>query len=403
MKYPIEVREAMALLSANGDEAYIVGGCLRNMLMGKQPHDWDMTTSALPCQTAEVFRSKGYSVIETGIKHGTVTVLINRLPIEITTFRVDGEYSDSRHPDNVSFTPSLEEDLARRDFTVNAMAYSEKSGLVDLYNGKKDLSDMLLRAVGDASKRFKEDALRILRAFRFSAEHGFSIEENTKKAIIEGKEGLINISRERIYAELYRALLGDYAEKAISALIECGLLPFIFAEYKDEATPVADIIGKLPKNIGTRLAALIWPLGREKAESALASLKMSNQDKKAVKNTLEAAVFLKSTPVRTEEEARLFIAHFPLNFSDSTMLASLLGDCSKASQMLIEKAAKSDFPKSVGELAIGGAEIISLGANGRETGEVLSFLLERAILDPKQNNKNNLKKLALKYISERKK
>ena len=145
MNYPWQVGKIFEIFEKNGFESYTVGGCLRNMLMGKEPNDWDMTTSALPKETLEIFSSLGYHVIETGMKHGTVTVIIDGLPIEITTFRIDGEYSDSRYPDKVTFTRSLTEDLARRDFTVNAMAYSDKTGLVDLYGGKEDLNAGLLR------------------------------------------------------------------------------------------------------------------------------------------------------------------------------------------------------------------------------------------------------------------
>ena len=402
MKYPFEVKTAIEMLEAAGFEAYIVGGCLRNILMGKKPHDWDMTTSALPEETSKIFRSSGYPVIETGLKHGTVTAIINGVPLEITTFRIDGEYTDSRHPDSVIFTRSLADDLARRDFTVNAMAYSEKTGLIDLYGGKDDLADKLLRAVGDPERRFTEDALRMLRAFRFSAEHGFKIEAETRKAIIKCRGGLSDISRERIYSELYRTLTGDFASISASELIDCGLMPFIFFGYDDSIKPSTEILDNLTKNIAPRLACLIMNFPAEKAEKALISLKMSNADKGAVKSILSAVDLLKNEPFGDALSARRFIRRFAQNGSDAIALADLCGIDVEGSKKAVEDALSADFPKSIGDLAIGGSEVIALGASGKLIGEILSFLLEKTTDDPSLNTFKKLTELAEQYIWENK-
>ena len=191
MKIPDYVRAVMDVLSHNGFEVYAVGGCVRDSLLLKEPHDFDLTTSANPQQMKEAFC--GFSVIETGISHGTLTVRSGGQNVEVTTFRTDGKYTDHRRPDSVSFTTSLKEDLSRRDFTVNALAYNDERGLVDLFGGQDDLEKRIVRCVGEPDRRFEEDALRILRALRFSAKLGFSIEQKTAQSMIKKRELLKSI------------------------------------------------------------------------------------------------------------------------------------------------------------------------------------------------------------------
>ena len=179
IQIPAAAQEIVEKLCEHGYEAYLVGGCVRDMLLGREPGDWDITTSAKPEEVKAVFRR----TVDTGIKHGTVTVMMGKEGYEVTTFRIDGDYTDGRHPDSVTFTPDLIEDLKRRDFTINAMAYNRDRGLVDAFGGRKDLEDGVIRCVGAAEERFTEDALRILRAIRFSAQLGFEIEEHTENAI----------------------------------------------------------------------------------------------------------------------------------------------------------------------------------------------------------------------------
>lgn len=204
---PENVQLILERLNKCGFESYIVGGCVRDSLLGIVPHDWDITTDALPEQIISCFSE--YKIIETGIKHGTVAVVINKDVYEITTFRIDGEYKDCRHPENVNFSDKLEYDLARRDFTINAMAYNEKNGLIDLYGGVNDLKFKAVRCVGDPDKRFKEDSLRILRALRFASVYDFTVEINTANAIFENAKLLNKISVERIAVEFNKLLCGS--------------------------------------------------------------------------------------------------------------------------------------------------------------------------------------------------
>ena len=216
ISYPATVADVLARLVAAGEEAYIVGGSLRDALLGLPAHDFDIATSALPEKTLSVFSDE--RVIETGLKHGTVTVILSGEPIEITTFRRDGDYTDGRHPDTVSFTDRITEDLSRRDFTVNAMAYHPDRGLVDPFGGQDDLASRTLRAVREPTLRFSEDALRILRAFRFAAQLGFKIEEETRNALRSEAYRLKNISRERISSEFCRLVAAKGAHSVLKML-----------------------------------------------------------------------------------------------------------------------------------------------------------------------------------------
>ena len=213
LKISTNASRVIEMLNNAGYEAYIVGGCVRDMVMGNIAHDYDITTSALPQETKAVFENE--KLIETGLKHGTVTVVLNGEPLEITTYRIDGDYVDNRHPKSVAFTRKLEEDLARRDFTMNALVYNEKEGVLDYFGGKADIENKIIRAIGDPKKRFTEDALRILRAIRFSSVLGFTIEESTKKAMISCKHLLHNISPERIAVEINKFVLGKNVKNAI--------------------------------------------------------------------------------------------------------------------------------------------------------------------------------------------
>ncbi len=213
IKLPETIKFVLSKLEKNGFSAYAVGGAVRDYILGNPANDWDVTTSALPDETEKVF--SGFKVIKTGIKHGTVTVIVNGCPVEITTFRKESGYTDNRHPDNVEFVSDLAEDLKRRDFTVNSLAYNEKEGLIDLYGGLSDLKNEIIRTVGDPRERFSEDALRILRAVRFSSKLGFTIEEKTYAAAKELKENLKNVSAERIFSEFTKTLCGKNVKNAL--------------------------------------------------------------------------------------------------------------------------------------------------------------------------------------------
>lgn len=233
MDMPKNVDTAINLLQSAGFEAYAVGGCVRDSLLGKTPNDWDITTSAKPEDMKSVFAD--FHCIDTGIKHGTVTVVIDGEPLEITTFRLDGEYEDNRHPKSVTFTSNLGADLGRRDFTVNAMAYSKMTGMVDLFSGQNDLKNKIIRCVGDPDRRFNEDALRILRALRFASALDFEIEEKTAQSLLKNRALLSNISEERIAKELLKLVCGKGAKRILTdfAPVLFEILPELQPMYKN--------------------------------------------------------------------------------------------------------------------------------------------------------------------------
>lgn len=229
IKLPTYVETVLEKLERCGYESYAVGGCVRDHLMGKMPHDYDVTTSAEPGAVAECFGD--FRIIATGLKHGTLTVLVEDHPVEITTYRTDGEYDDNRHPRQVSFTKSLSDDLSRRDFTINAMAYNHKAGLVDLFGGQDDLRSGIIRCVGDADVRFNEDGLRIIRALRFASCLGFKLDLETSRSVFRNMELLRNISSERIYSELSKLLCGKGAADILTEYrdVMCVIIPEIRA------------------------------------------------------------------------------------------------------------------------------------------------------------------------------
>ena len=271
---PAAASRLLGALRRAGFEAYVVGGCVRDSLLGRTPGDWDICTSARPEQVRTVFSA--YRQILTGEKHGTVAVIVGGTPYEITTYRVDGQYHDSRHPDAVQFVPQVQPDLARRDFTINAMAYNEAEGLVDPFGGQKDLQNGLLRAVGEPQQRFTEDALRILRLYRFAARFGFALDAATARAARQLAPHLDCISAERIQEELAKLLTapqpGAYLEPAVLAVV----LPELTPAALDAAKPVVDACPAGEKNLPVRWAALLGALGETDTRRVLKRLRCSN-------------------------------------------------------------------------------------------------------------------------------
>ena len=265
-------------LHGAGHAAYAVGGCVRDSLLGLDPHDWDLCTSARPEQVMALFGEE--KCIPTGLQHGTVTVKQGGRLYETTTFRTEGAYSDGRHPDAVCFVPDVREDLARRDFTINAMAYSAEEGLIDPFGGRDDLAAHLVRAVGEPERRFEEDALRILRLYRFAARFGFAIDPATGAAARALGPHLDCVSAERIQEELLKLLAaprpGSYLEPAVLAVILPELEPEKQPERFAELCRTIDRIEPTAENVPARLAALLWPLGEAGARKALRKLKCSN-------------------------------------------------------------------------------------------------------------------------------
>ncbi len=272
LKIPKFIKIILDKLQNKGFEAYVVGGCVRDALLGHIPNDWDVCTSAFPQDVKTALT--GIKVIDTGIEHGTVTAVIDDEICEITTFRTDGDYIDHRHPQNVSFTRNIEEDLKRRDFTINAMAYSGKTGILDLYSGRADLKKELIRCVGDPSKRFDEDALRIVRALRFASCLSFEIESNTKLAMVKQAYLISYVAKERIFSEFKRMLCGDIADKIIAENKEVlkYIIPFD-SIYKNSTR----LKGCMSKNFAVRLALLLCDESVDDVKKSLKEMKMDNK------------------------------------------------------------------------------------------------------------------------------
>lgn len=355
---PSGISALLERLEQAGYEAYLVGGCVRDAYMGIAPQDYDITTSALPEQTKAVFRNE--RVIETGLAHGTLTVLTDCGPVEITTYRQDGDYSDHRHPDAVYFTRSLKEDLARRDFTMNAMAMDRRQNLVDLFGGRADIDAKIVRCVGEAERRFEEDALRILRALRFAARLGFSLEGQTQAAMQSKKDLLKEVAAERIFAEFCGLLKGDHADETLAAHREVVrvILPNLQG---------FDRLKKLPTDPAMRLAAL---LEKESATADLARLKAPNKFKKTVLMLLENEEIL-----QPESEAELHRLAIRLGAENLQTLYRWKGWNLAPLLDFLEKSPCL----SIYDLAVDGKDLMALGLQGSAIGQAQKYLLEQVV------------------------
>lgn len=373
-----------------GEEVYIVGGCVRDALLGKAPHDYDMAVSCQPQDTLRILG--GFRTIPTGLKHGTVTAISSGQPIELTTFRVDGSYTDSRRPDSVSFTRSLEDDLSRRDFTVNAMAYSPRSGLVDLFGGRDDLENKIIRAVGDPEKRFSEDALRIMRAFRFSAQLGFSVDADTQMGAYACRLGLENIARERIGAEFIRLLCSAEPREALCLMSRLGILGYASPSYtpNDE---IISLLASMPECDTARLGFFLCGADEDTARGVLNSLKCSNRQKSGALAVAREA----RTVIKTPRDAALLRSRIGELAPFAVHASVLLGVSDAAAVALVES---NRAPVTLGELALDGTALTALGIKGREIGKTLHFLLEAVMDEPTLNTRESLMSLAKKHMEE---
>lgn len=380
-KIPAKIEYVIDCLTKNGYEAYIVGGCVRDMLLGKVPYDFDITTSAKPEEVISLFEK----TVPTGIKHGTVTVIVEKEGIEVTTFRSEAGYSDSRHPESVSFITSLEEDLSRRDFTVNAIAYNTSCGIKDYFGGIKDLGNHILKTVGDPLKRFSEDALRILRLFRFSATLGFDIEDKTLDAAIKLTSGLKNISRERIAVELKKAVCGENSE-ALMPLIDSGGLSFLNIEHN----PNFYAIKKCRHNPNLAFFAFLY-LSDSNVISVLDELKSSN----SLKRYCDTLLKLLSAPTpRTKADIKELLKISDTQIFDDFLLfksSAFKEDTSLLKEYLKEIKANNE-PYLISHLCMNGEELKLLGISGKKIGATLEKLRKQAVIDPRINTKENLTK-----------
>ena len=390
-------------LHGAGHAAYAVGGCVRDSLLGLDPHDWDLCTSARPEQVMELFGEE--KCIPTGLQHGTVTVKQGGRLYETTTFRTEGAYSDGRHPDAVCFVPDVREDLARRDFTINAMAYSAEEGLIDPFGGRDDLAAHLVRAVGEPERRFEEDALRILRLYRFAARFGFAIDPATGAAARALGPHLDCVSAERIQEELLKLLAaprsGSYLEPAVLAVVLPELEPEEQPERFAELCRTIDRIEPTAENVPARLAALLCPLGEAGARKALRKLKCSNA------LTDEVTALEREAPGTPGSEMQLTAKRLLGRYELQT-IQRLTALCSArhpeqtgafaALRAEAERLTAENACCRVSQLAVNGRDLMAAGVRpGPGLRQVLNALLETVITGQTPNEKDALLAAAAQF------
>jgi len=441
MILPNDVENIIKVLEAKGYEAYAVGGCVRDTLLGRNPKDWDITTSARPEQVKELFDH----TIDTGIEHGTVTVMQNHIGYEVTTYRIDGEYEDARHPKEVIFTPNLREDLKRRDFTINAMAYNPTDGLVDLFDGAGDLERGVIRCVGDARERFSEDALRMLRAIRFSAQLGFKIDQQTCDAIRELAPTIAKISVERIATELIKTITSghpDYLEKAY----ELGLTAVFLPEFdRMMETPQKNkhhmyTVGKhslvameqiepdrilrltmLLHDVAKPLCITVDERGQEHyfghpekgADLSRQILRRLKLDNDTISQVCHLIRYHDERPAITPKTIRymmneigveVFPNLFAVKYADVLAQSRYAREAKMAYVDECRRAYESSVANgecvTIKQLSVDGRDLLATGiSQGREIGECLNYLLHKVLDDPKKNQKDILLGFAKQWMS----
>ena len=439
IKIPDHVEYILTKLEKNGYDAYIVGGCIRDTLLNKIPGDFDVTTNALPEEIEVVFNDK--KTIDVGKKYGTMIVNIDKDDVEITTFRTEGDYVDGRRPEWVEFVSSIEKDLSRRDFTINAMAYNKKKGLVDPFNGVKDINERIIRCVGDPEERFHEDYLRILRAIRFSSVLDFQIEEDTFLAGKKYSKYVSKVSMERINKELVKILLCDTPSKGIRLLEEVELIPIILPEFVpsigfDQHNPHHDkdvfghtlcVLDKIPANLKLRLAALFHDVGKPSCfsidEKGIGHFYDHNKvGAKISESALERLKYPKELSKNVSILVREHMTHHS-NFSDKGLkrLIRRVGVENIDDLFILQKADRSCSNKDasieniiqtelrvkeildkneayeIRQLNINGHDLIGVGyKEGEIIGEILEYILSRVIANPSLNQRDKLIKIVLK-------
>lgn len=429
---PQKAEQILHILNEAGYEAYVVGGCVRDSILDRVPGDWDITTSALPEQVKELF----HRTVDTGIQHGTVTVMMGKEGFEVTTYRVDGEYHDGRHPDAVTFTRSLEEDLKRRDFTINAMAYHPGHGLVDLFGGMEDINGKIIRCVGDPVERFTEDALRMLRAVRFSAQLGFTVEENTKAALARMSGNLEHVSAERIQTELVKLLVSDHPEKIRDAY-ELGITKVILPEFDAMMETTQETLHhcynvgehtihalmNIPADKVLRLTMLFHDTGKparktvdpdgtahfkghayvseELTRSIMHRLKFDNDTLRKVSKLVlyhddrmpATMKHVRRAMNRISEE--LFPYYMKVRMADTLAQSDYQRDKKLENLAGIEKCYQEILKKkqcvSLKELKVNGQDLIAAGIEkGPKIGQTLQTLLQEVIEEPEKNTREYL-------------
>lgn len=373
--FPENVIRIIDILNKNGKSAYAVGGCARDSIMGRTPDDWDITTSATPDEMLEIFALKGIRTIPTGLSHGTVSVLLDGVTYECTTYRIEGSYSDSRHPDFVSFTRDIRDDLSRRDFTVNAIAIHPSGELIDVFGGMADIENRIIRCVGDPKKRFTEDALRILRAIRFSATLGFKIDKATFDAAFITKKGLANVSIERKMTEIGKMITSSGADEGIKNMFKLGLENYIIKGLKKPKISLLSV----PATFESRMAALLS--GTEDVD--LTSLKLSKKQVSGISTLLEKPIF------DGENDSEILARRVIRRYGDQAReVCEFHGRMSL--KTLVEKEISRGACVKISSLAINGTHLISLGVERHKISSYLTAALELVIECPEKNNETDL-------------
>lgn len=439
---PKACQKLITQLNEAGYDAYIVGGCVRDALLSKAPSDWDICTSATPDEMLEVFSA--YKVIPTGIAHGTLTVLIDKEAYEVTTYRIDGQYEDHRRPKSVLYTNNLKEDLSRRDFTINAMAYHPKEGLIDYFGGQEDLKNRLLRAVGNPLVRFEEDALRLLRLVRFATVLSFDYEEKTLASVSEKIDLLKFIAKERIQVELNKILLSNEVARGLEDLLSYGFYPYIFPElvklsgltqgeghFLDVFEHSLLSVGLVKKTLPLRLTMLLHDIGKafvEKSNEAGLFLSHEEESSKLANRLLRDLKYDNKT---RKEVVRLIAHHNDILTLDEVSLKSTLRKIGYEStenlievkiadimahrlsyekreeikayfnemKALLKKLEASKVPYQLSHLKVSGNDLLSLGLKGEAIRENLEACLDIVILHPDRNDKAYL----MAYLKEKNK
>lgn len=446
-RLPKQVEWVLHTMHQHGKEAFLVGGCVRDLIMNREIHDFDITTSALPNETMEIFQTH-CKVIPTGIQHGTITVLVDKLPIEITTYRVEQAYIDHRCPSSVIFTKNLLEDLKRRDFTMNAIAYAPQQGFYDPFQGKKDIEQHLIRSVGDPKLRLEEDALRILRALRFSMTLHFDIEEQLTLAIKQKASTLSYISKERIRSEFDQMLLSDH-KQLLSTLRAYDVMEQIIPNYSiiydyEQKTPwhIYDIFQHtdvaLDHSDGypleSKLAIVFHDLGKPHMETfdehgiahykkhaliseemAKASMKNLHYDNKTIERTCKLIYYHDYYVKPTRKILRRFLAKFDndTDFAIQALMVQMADDQAKnmekakekidilqESIMLLKEMEKDQDQVSIKDLNVNGHDMMTLGLQGKQIKDMLHFLYDIVLDDPQQNEKTYLLDIAKKKMQD---
>lgn len=442
IQIPENCLKALQILNDKGYEAYIVGGCVRDALLHKEPEDWDICTNATPDEMMEVFQ--GYHIVPTGIDHGTLTIFIKGSPFEITTYRIDGEYEDHRRPKEVSYTTNLEEDLSRRDFTINAMAYHPKEGLIDCFGGKQDLQDRILRAVGDPLLRFEEDGLRIMRLVRFATVLDFDYEEKTLAAVPQKVHLLRHIAKERIQTELNKLLLAKSVARGLDDLYTLSMYPYIFPQichernfYQKGGRHFLDVFdhsvlatGLIEPDLTLRLTMLLHDIGKpfcweevdadedrfpghefigaDIANKLLRDLKYDNKTRKEVVKLIrhhndiiheDMICVRKMLRILGEDSFRRL-----LKVKVADILAHYLSykrravtDMFKRIERMVDDTIDAGYCVSLAQLAVDGKDMIELGFEGKEIREVLNKALDEVIVYPERNKREYLMEFCRDY------